>query len=176
MKKMGFALCAVGMLSACGGGMEITAPPVDVTRTANFDTANFVGDHPTNVRTYFEKKKANGGTDRVEFAGATCQVKGRGFQASFATPAILNLPDHGFYSQAVTGKCTVGDTVRPVVARPYNITVANIKSNTGAGGGVLGMVVAGVANGIALAANDPTNDDYGYRPISVAFPDSAKAQ
>jgi len=82
----------------------------------------------------------------------------------------VNFPDYGYRSQAITGSCQVKEAVRPIVAQPYNITVANIQSNTGAGGGLLGMVVAGVANSIAIAANDETNDDFGYRPVSVQFP------
>ena len=174
MKKSLSLFCAALAVSGCANNMEITSPPVNVTRHSGFDTARYQGDHPVNVRSFFTAKKSNGGEERTEFSGAQCRIQGRGFTAKFSTPAIVNLPDHGFYSQAVTGQCATGEAVRPVVAKPYNITVANIKSNNGAGGGVLGMVVAGVANSIALAANDPTNDDYGYHNISVKFPATAQ--
>ena len=168
--KPAFVVTALLGVAGCTNHMEITSAPVDVSRTSEFVATNYVGDHPTTVRSYFVGEDEKGREERIEFSGAKCQVKGRGFRAKFSTPAVVNLPDHGFHSQAVTGSCTTGKDVRPIVARPYNITVANMRNNSGAGGGVAGVLVASIATSIALAANDPTNDDFGYLSVGVEFP------
>lgn len=172
MNKLLLTLPFAILVAGCAERMEITSAPVDVSRTNAFQSENYVGNHPVEVRSFAVAETAQGKKEETEFSGAACTIKGRGFNAKFSTPAIVNFPDHGYRSQAVTGSCQVQSTVRPIVAHPYNITVANIKSNSGAGGGVLGMVVAGVANSIALAANDETNDDFGFRPVQVKFPAS----
>jgi len=170
MNKLLLTLPLSILIAGCAERMEITSAPVEVTRTNAFQSQNYQGNHPVEVRSFTQIEKADGKSERKEFSGASCNIQGRGFKANFSTPAIVNFPDYGYLSQAVTGSCKVKKAVRPIVAQPYNITVANIKSNTGAGGGLLGMVVAGVANSIAIAANDETNDDFGYRPVTVAFP------
>ena len=170
MKKQLLALPLFVLIAGCAERMEITSAPVDVSRTSSFQSENYVGNHPVEVRSFAVSEAVNGKSETTEFSGANCKIQGAGYTAKFSTPAIVNFPDHGYMSQAVTGSCQVKSAVRPIVAKPYNVTVANIKSNTGAGGGILGMVVAGVANSIAIAANDETNDDFGYRSVSVQFP------
>lgn len=170
MNKLLLTLPLSIFIAGCAERMDITTAPVEVSRTNAFQSENYVGNHPVEVRTFALSQKSDGKSEKTEFAGAACSIQGRGFSAKFSTPAIVNFPDYGYRSQAITGSCQVKEAVRPIVAQPYNITVANIQSNTGAGGGLLGMVVAGVANSIAIAANDETNDDFGYRPVSVQFP------
>ncbi len=172
-----FIFCTAVAIAGCGEKpMEITKAPVEVNRTAGFVTENYVGDDQAYVRSYFPKDK-EAEIDRAEFAGAACKLKGRGFTASFQTPAIVNLPDYDYYSQPVTGSCSVDGVVRPVVLKPYNETSRSRNAAVSGGasqGGLLGMAIAGIAVGIAEAANDPTNDDWDYNNVDVEFPNSLR--
>ncbi len=170
MNKLLLALPLSILVAGCAERMEITTAPVDVSRTAAFPSENYSGTHPVEVRSFAVTEKSEGRPEETEFSGASCSIQGRGYSASFSTPAIVNFPDYGYRSQAVTGSCRVKDSVRPIVAKPYNITVSNLQNNTGAGGGLVGMMIVGIASGIAIAANDETNDDFGYRPVNVQFP------
>lgn len=175
MKKAPLLFLAAASIAGCTQNMEITKAPVEVQRTAGFATQNYVGHDQSVIRSHFAKDEETG-EKKAEFSGANCALKGRGFSTSFTTPAIVNLPDYDYYSQPVTGSCSVNGETRPIVLRPYNETVRARKaaaSNSGAQGGLLGMVVTGVVSGIVEAANDPTDDDWDYGNYDVIFPRSA---
>ncbi len=175
MKKTSLLLLAAGSIAGCAQNMEITKAPVEVQRTAGFATQNYVGQDQATIRSHFAKDEDTG-EKKTEFSGANCSLKGRGFSASFTTPAIVNLPDYDYYSQPVTGSCSVNGETRPVVLTPYNETVRArqaASSSAGAQGGLIGVLVSGVVSGIVEAANDPTDDDWDYGNFDVIFPRSA---
>ena len=175
IRTVALIIGSVAGLSACTESMEITQAPVDVTRNSSFVTQNYVGDDQSVVRSYFAEDEEKG-TEKTEFAGAQCQIKGRGFSAKFTTPVILNLPDYDYYTAAATGQCAVNGVARPLVLKPYNETVrarTEAASNAGASGGLIGILAAGIVSGVVEAANDPSDDDWDYPNASVMFPATA---
>lgn len=172
MHKTLAIIAAAATLAGCVEQMEITQAPVEVERSAGFVSANYVGSDQATIRSYFAKDAAQG-TERTEFSGAACQLKGRGFSTAFNTPAIVNLPDYDYHSQPVTGQCAANGHVRPVVMRPYNETVrarTSAAANAGAQGGLIGMLAVGIVSGVVEAANDATDDDWDYGDVQVEFP------
>jgi len=176
MHRVALILLAIATIAGCTERMEIAQAPVEVQRNTNFVSENYVGNDTATFRSYFAKNEETG-EKRSEFSGAACQIKGPGYAARFTTPAIVNLPDYDFYSQPVTGSCTTGETLRPVILTPYNETIRarNAATNAQASqGGLLGMMAVALVSGVANAVNDPTNDDWDYDDVAVEFPASAK--
>jgi len=95
MKKQLLALPLFVLIAGCAERMEITSAPVDVSRTSSFQSENYVGNHPVEVRSFAVSEAVNGKSETTEFSGANCKIQGAGYTAKFSTPAIVNFPDHG---------------------------------------------------------------------------------
>ncbi|WP_417241578.1 hypothetical protein [Celeribacter sp.] len=157
------ALVATTALAACNNA-EITQPPVQYHATKRLNekgVSNFT------ARTFVTVD----GTKK-EISGVPCKFAAPGFNASFVTPAVVSTPDMGPRTPAGSITCTHEGKDKLEIMKSYNETVAQIEQsayNAGAGAGLIGVIVTGIAASNQKSRRDATLDIYGYPDVSVHF-------
>ncbi|MFW8592696.1 hypothetical protein [Cribrihabitans neustonicus] len=103
------------------------------------------------------------GSKKAEVKGAACTLRGTGYSARVITPAMVELPTYLGKTDPVQVTCTAGAMSAAETVKPYNLTLANIKSAQASGGGLVGVLAVAVTKGIMKSARDPSKDIYAYR-------------
>ncbi|MGB1236210.1 MAG: hypothetical protein ACPG5U_10795 [Planktomarina sp.] len=165
MKKTAISLLTVASLSACAASLPIETAPVNVTYTNAAASKDIVKMATPTVRA----SKYNADGQSAELSGASCKIQGQGFVATVITPAVVRIPMKAGPPPNLTVTCTDGTLTRTRVVSATNLTKQRIQ-NSGAGGGLLGALMASAI----AAAQDPSNDEYEFQRISVGLNDRPK--
>ena len=163
------ALALMLAISGCTNLQEITSPPVDVQFASNAAQQEVAGYWSTEVRTMVGQAPYS-----EELVGASCELTGTGFSASFTTPALVNLPHWAQTSRAVNVTCTLANVSGSKNVTAYNKTVSDINdraNSTAREGGLIGAIVGGIIAGSAARNRDQSKDTWAYRTISVDMKD-----
>ena len=95
MKKLFGTILAVGLVSfaaGCASTSGIQGPPVDVTYREGFDQSRLKwAAYPIVFRSY-ENVSKDDQPELRELVNSRCQLNSNEFQASFLTPASVNMP------------------------------------------------------------------------------------
>lgn len=163
MKRLSsIAIC--GLFVAGCEQAEITQPPVQYVATKQL---NEKGVSDFTARSFIT---ADG--TRKEISGVPCSFKAPGFRAKFVTPAVVATPDMGPRTPTGSLTCTYNGAEKLVIMRPFNETLAQIDQSAyaaGAGAGLLGVIVTGIAASNQKSRRDARLDQYGYPDTNVEF-------
>jgi hypothetical protein len=157
-----FGLATVLFVAACAVA-PIEQDPVQYQATTPLHekgTTNFT------VRTYDVKDGLQ------ELTGVPCEFKGEGFHASFTTPAVVVAPDMGPRTPVASLTCSYNGQKSFQIVQPVNITLQKIDENasaSGAGAGIVGLIVSGISDSAQRSRRDATLDIYGYPNLVARF-------
>jgi len=168
MKTYALTALAALSLAGCQKYAEVTTQPQAVNFTSAGVAEASIETAPSTVRSFTEGEQKN----RVgeEIIGASCDLRGNGFDASFITPAILQLPRFQGAADPVNLRCTAQGKTGDQESPPVNWTLERIQQSSGQTS-LLGVMMEAVVQGVATAARNPLNDEYGYSPkIGVIIP------
>ncbi len=150
--KAGMAVSAAFVLSACVPTLDVTSPVQQAGYLAGFDQNRVARSRVVTVRSY-----SGSDADRVEFAGAQCEMLSNEIVARFVTPAEIMVPAFVQNKElAQRGRpsnlrivCTAnGNTgVETFTAEDKEISTA---TNAGLAGAILTSLVTG-----AIASSTP---------------------
>lgn len=171
---VGLAACAVPKLpltdvavikapDGSADGMDIYSG----RRAAGETVPQLRGNQIIEVRTYLPRIDDFGNeVAGQEIAGASCEAILDTHRATVRTPGGVHVPLYGYVTAPMSLECEMpGFGKSIVVAQPYNKTISDRRASTsaaGAGGGLLGVLVATVIVEGINAASDETNDEFVY--------------
>jgi hypothetical protein len=175
--KIGFAL-SLSILASCQTakpiGMTVSVTPTasgitggDVLspqRNAGQDIPQLKGSSIVTVRSFEHTKKADDTfSSRKEIERVSCELKSDGYQASFLTPAQVNVPDYGYASRPIMVRCDhPGFKTGYKNVEAFDKTSAQMR-DSGSKSGLLGFGLAVIVD----AASDRKKHDFVYPPIEV---------
>lgn len=153
------------LLGACSSQIEITKPPVAYKTIKQLPANTYRSDAKTTVRTRVKTK--NGSS---ELAGAACTLSTPYTESQFQTPAYVLTPNLGPSTPMAHLKCSNGDQMVQKNLPPTNISLnerSQSARNSGAGAGIIGAVVSGIAAGINESRGDRPGDIHGYNAVNL---------
>lgn len=107
-----------------------------------------------------------------ELKGVPCEFKADGFKSSFVTPAVVVSPDMGPRTPVGSINCSYDGEKFFRVIQPINDTLVKIDQNanaSGAGAGLIGVIVSGISASSQRSRRDANLDVYGYPDIAANF-------
>ncbi len=159
------ALPLLALLGACSSQMEITKPPVAYKTLKQLPANTYRGDAKTTVRT---KAKTKNGSS--ELSGVDCVLATPYTETQFQTPAHVMTPNLGPATPMAHLKCNYDNRAVQENMQPINVSL-NERSqqarSSGAGAGIIGAVVSGIAAGINESKGDQPGDIHGYYPVNL---------
>ncbi|MFO1165343.1 MAG: hypothetical protein U1E55_09250 [Paracoccus sp. (in: a-proteobacteria)] len=158
------------LLSACSPQLEITKPPVAYKTLKSFPPNAYRGDAKTTVRTKVKTKDGS-----RELAGASCSLTTPYSESQFQTPAYVMTPNLGPSTPTANLICKNGErsVQKNLVATNISLNERSQNArNSGAGAGIIGAVVSGIAAGINEGRGDQPTDVHGYHDIRVDMGDA----
>lgn len=168
MKKLALSIIISTSLAACQNFAEVTTPPQPVNFTNAGVAQAAIGLDESTVRSFTQGERS----DKVgsEIVGANCNLQGNGFDATFITPAILQMPNFRGAADPVNVSCTVQGKTGSYQSNAVNLTLQRINQSSGQTS-LLGLAIEAAVQGVASAARNPLNDEFGYDPtIGVIIP------
>ena len=167
MKLKIIATLSISTLMACNPVAEIQTPPVEVTKTASFQSAGIVGFSDTTVRA----RTVQEGKSGTEMRNIPCELKSAGYFAKFTTPSIVNLPSYGEASPSIFVSCEYNGKVATRTAKVHNFSQqqrTNKAESAAAGAGLFGILLVSAIDAATNKARP--NDIYKYDIGCIEFP------
>lgn len=167
-------LCGLALLAGCAAKPLAVDSISGVSAKTNGSGANlysrlkndkaavseYSGEQIVDIRTFKELKKGRFGP---EFAGAKCHLDAPGFEATVTSPAKVRVPIFRSASSDLAVRCTHPDYSSKLVTRSIVNKTKNDRLSAGSAGGLAGIALMAVVNGVS----DDSNDTYMYAPIQV---------
>ena len=167
MKLKIIATLSISTLMSCNLVAEIQTPPVEVTKTASFQSAGIVGFSDTTVRA----RTVQEGRSGTEMRNIPCELKSAGYFAKFTTPSIVNLPSYGEASPSIFVSCKYNGKVATKTVKVHNFSQqqrTNKAQSSAAGGGLLGVILISAIDAATNKARP--GDIYKYNVGWIEFP------
>ncbi|SLN14600.1 hypothetical protein ROA7450_00290 [Roseovarius albus] len=95
------------------------------------------------------------GVDKGVDVNSSCKIQASGYSADFTTPAVVNMPSFGKYTQNAKLSCTYNDREYSKTLKPHNPSKSSRKGAAVA----VGLLVCSACGGIMLAEAGGTRED-----------------
>lgn len=132
-------------------------------RAAGEDVPALRGSNLLTIRTFHHAIQKGGKYKKGELVGATCAIESDGFKGQVQTPGQIRVPDYGYASRLVTIRCEMEGYKQGFTSVQAIDVDKAARLNSGAGGGLIGVVAMGVIN----AVDDEKNNKFEYPQASV---------
>ncbi len=147
------------LLCACSQA-EITKPPVAYNILKPPPAGAYRGDAETTIRTGAKTEKGT-----RELSGVDCTLTTPYTESRFQTPAHVTTPNLGASTPTANLKCSDGTRSVQKNLRAENLSLEERSQRaraSGAGAGVIGIIVGGVMAGVNEGRGDRPDDVHGY--------------
>jgi len=156
-KNATLAVVSAMFLVGCQGTSDIESPPVSLAYKNGFDQSRVKQGAVFAFRTFVPSESTDS-KELKEIKGAKCKINSQEFQASFVTPALVQMPVINGKPSVMHMNCVAGGKKGSrnfAPSRPQTVFV----------GDPLSMVLANLASAAVTAAVDR----WSYAPVSGPF-------